>query len=98
MQCVTTLLPIPLKIMSDRPSIASAQQEQTAPVKPPVDTTRNHRVHISGYFRPEVRKSLRLVQAHTDRQIQQLLGEALNLLFAKYKVPEAVSDQDMGLE
>lgn len=47
-------------------------------------------VNITGYFPVEVRSSLRLIQAkHPDATLQDLIGEALNLLFSKYGVPQA---------
>jgi hypothetical protein len=47
-------------------------------------------VNITGYFEPSVRSSLRLVQAKLPQAtIQDLIGEALNLLFSKYNVPQA---------
>jgi hypothetical protein len=46
------------------------------------------KINVSAYFPPEVKASLRLVQAKRGGKVQDLLGEALNLLFAKYNVPE----------
>lgn len=47
-------------------------------------------MNITGYFPVEVRSSLRLIQAkHPDATLQDLIGEALNLLFSKYGVPQA---------
>ena len=47
------------------------------------------KVNISAYFPPEVKSSLRLVQAKRGGKVQDLLAEALNMLFTKYGVPEA---------
>ena len=48
------------------------------------------RVNVTGYFDPDVKKSIRLIQAkHPDRTVQDLLAEALNDLFAKYNVPQS---------
>jgi hypothetical protein len=46
------------------------------------------KVNVTGYFPPEVKASLRLVQARRGGTIQGILAEALNDLFAKYGVPE----------
>lgn len=47
------------------------------------------RVNVTGYFNPAVKSSLRSIQAkHPDKNIQALLAEALNDLFAKYNVPQ----------
>jgi hypothetical protein len=46
-------------------------------------------INVTGYFRPEVRASIHLIQAsHPKRSVQDLLGEALDDLFAKYNVPQ----------
>lgn len=52
-------------------------------------SSRDGKVPISAFFPPEVKASLRLVQAKRGGPLQDLIGEALNLLFAKYGVPEA---------
>lgn len=50
--------------------------------------TRAGKVTIAGFFPPEVRSSLRMIQAQQPtRTTQDLLGEALNLLFERYNVP-----------
>jgi hypothetical protein len=54
------------------------------------DTSRVGKVMISAYMPKEVRGSFHLIQAqHPDKQIQDLLAEALNDLFAKYNVPQS---------
>lgn len=50
--------------------------------------SREGKINVSAYFPPEVKASLRLVQAKRGGKVQDLLAEALNLLFAKYNVPE----------
>ena len=47
------------------------------------------KTNVTGYFPPEVKASLRLVQARRSGTIQDILAEALNDLFAKYGVPES---------
>jgi hypothetical protein len=49
--------------------------------------SREGKAHIGAYLDPAYRKSLRMVQAQTDQDLQQLLAEALNDLFRKYNVP-----------
>lgn len=57
-------------------------------------------VNITGYFDTSVRSSLRLIQAKCPRAtVRDLLAEALNLLFAKYDVPQTApkpSDDQEG--
>jgi hypothetical protein len=72
---------------------AVGREEATAPAAvAPRQSTRSGihegKVNVSAYFPPEVKASLRLVQAKRGGKVQDLLGEALNLLFAKYNVPE----------
>ena len=57
---------------------------------------REEKLNISAYFPREVKSSLRLVQAKRGGKVQDLLAEALNLLFAKYGVPETapIGDRD----
>lgn len=85
--------------MTKRPSIAAAVERETTPAKPPAGrrrkspdpapaSTREGKVAVAAFFPPEVRSSLRLVQAKRGGKLQDVLGEALNLLFAKYNVPE----------
>ena len=92
--------------MAKRPSIADKLQPQApaepaaapetprraSPAKAP---SRAGRVNVSAYFPPEVKSSLRLVQAQRGGTVQDLLAEALNLLFAKHNVPQAApTEQD----
>ena len=53
--------------------------------------TRRGKINVSAYFPREVKASLRMVQAKRGGQVQELLAEALNLLFAKYGVPESAT-------
>jgi hypothetical protein len=47
---------------------------------------RESKAHVGAYLDPGFRRSLRMVQAQTDKDIQELLAEALNDLFRKYNV------------
>ena len=65
-----------------------AVRRDAAPAQPAAPISREGKVNVSAYFPPEVKASLRLVQAKRGGKVQDLLAEALNLLFAKYNVPE----------
>jgi hypothetical protein len=53
------------------------------------ENSRTGKVMISAYMPKEVRASFRLIQAkHPEKQIQDLMAEAFNDLFAKYNVPQ----------
>ena len=92
--------------MAKRPSIGAAMRQDDRIATRHLDApshvasvterapTRVGKVNISAYFPPEVKSSLRLVQAQNGRKIQDLLAEALNLLFAKYGVPESAPIAD----
>ena len=64
-------------------------EPRSAKVRPPPAANREGKVNVSAYFPSEVKASLRLVQAKRGGKVQDLLAEALNLLFAKYNVPES---------
>jgi hypothetical protein len=42
---------------------------------------------IQGYFTPRVKRQLRMLAAQTDKTEEQLVGEALNLLFQTNSLP-----------
>ena len=51
--------------------------------------SRTYKVMISAYMPKEVRASFHLIQAkNPERQLQDLMAEAFNDLFAKYNVPQ----------
>ena len=71
----------------DTPSVPAAPQassRQDDPENPHFRPSRQGKSNVTGYFPPEVKKQLRLLAAEEDKTIQQLLGESLNMLFAKY--------------
>ena len=72
------------------PPVERKAQTQALPV------SRAGKVNVSAYFPPEVKASLRLVQAKRGGKVQDLLAEALNLLFAKYNVPETAPASEKG--
>ena len=43
---------------------------------------------ITGHFAPEVRAALKILAAEQDRTMEDMLAEALNMLFAAYGKPE----------
>ncbi len=61
----------------------------------PSQQSRIGKVNVTGYFPPDVKASLRLVQAKRGGTIQDILAEALNDVFAKHNVPQtAPRDED----
>lgn len=64
-------------------ALAAVTDEQ--PNRPP---SRQGKVHLSGWFDPQYKTSIRAIQMqHPDKTTQDLLSEALNMLYAKYNVP-----------
>jgi len=46
--------------------------------------TRAETRQVSGHFKPDVAQTLRLIAAEQGRDIQEILAEALNMVFARY--------------
>lgn len=57
---------------------------ETVSVESKKPTRREDLVPITGFFEPEVRKQLSYLALDQDKTSQALIGEALNLVFAKY--------------
>ena len=84
---------IQAKLQQSQPAADSSQAAKVPPASAGATgmaQSRVGKVNVSAYFPPsEVKSSLRLVQAKRGGKIQDLLAEALNMLFTKYGVPEA---------
>lgn len=65
-------------------SKGQALEQDTLPHDRP---SRRGAKHVGGYFAPEVSKQLRAIALEEDSSVQQLLGEALNLLFQSRRKP-----------
>ena len=57
--------------------------------QPPVPSyraaqTRSDTRQVSGHFKPEVSQTLRLIAVEQDRDVQEILAEALNMVFERY--------------
>jgi len=60
------------------------QKRKTQPVRP----ARAGMVVVAGHFPPEVQTQLKIMAAEERTTVQALLGEALDLLFAKRRKPQ----------
>lgn len=79
-------------------SIKEAAGKSEAPQARPVGAVsqaaapgRRGKVNVTGYFHPDVKRSLMMIRLKPEKQglrDQDLLAEALNDLFAKYNVPQ----------
>ena len=46
--------------------------------------TRNDTRQVSGHFKPDASQTLRLIAVEQDRDVQEILAEALNMVFQRY--------------
>ncbi|MDE0371613.1 MAG: hypothetical protein OXI73_03595 [Rhodospirillales bacterium] len=94
--------------MSRRPSIADAMREAgggtRAPSRATTTATANRMSQpgrartkaITGHFPPEVRHQLKVLAAEQDRTMEDMLAEALNMLFSAYHKPEVAPVKRAG--
>lgn len=70
-----------------RKAPAAASQESPAPDAPPRYTapSRVGKKAVTGYFDPAVRQQLAVLAAEEDRSQNDLIAEALNMLFERYR-------------
>lgn len=73
-----------------KPNLAAALKQhdtKTAPIKPFVQPSRAGKRQVMGYYASEAKRQLKQLCLDQEKTEQYLLGEALNLLFAKYGKP-----------
>lgn len=68
------------------PQAPEPQGAQTGPSYRKAQTRSDTR-QIGGHFKAEGAQTLKVIAAEQDRDVQELLAEALNMLFAKYGKP-----------
>jgi hypothetical protein len=62
----------------------------------PLQPSRQGTVPITVHHPEAVRKQLKILAAEQGRNIEDMVGEALNLLFAKYRKPEIAPTGEGG--
>lgn len=75
--------PIPATVTADASQIepsGSGPAYRTA-------QTRSDTRQVSGHFKVEVSQTLKLIAVEQDRDIQEILAEALNMIFERYGKP-----------
>jgi hypothetical protein len=81
---------------SKRSTVAASPPESAATPVPAAKVgkapSREGKIHIGAYLHPDFKRSLRMVQAQTGKDIQALVALALNDLFRGHNVP--VVDQE----
>lgn len=60
---------------------------ESAPANQKIAASRIGKKNISGYFAPEVHRQLRVIAAEEDKNLQDVLGDALNALFQQKGKP-----------
>ena|ERR1700729_1975911 len=74
------------------PEPVTAAVPPTAPTVKAKAPSREGKIHIGAYLNPDFKRSLRMVQAQTGKDMQELIALALNDLFRGHNVP--VIDQE----
>ena len=62
--------------------VAAVPQEAARPYR--TAQTRTDTRQVSGHFKSDVAQTLRLIAVEQDRDIQEILAEALNMVFERY--------------
>lgn len=80
-----------MHVLKEGESDGCYQGQRVSTTIEPVSTDCEHREkvapsrrvknNISGYFSPEVHRQLRVIAAEEDKNLQEILGDALNALF-----------------
>lgn len=77
-------------------SLASAAGKVSAVEKLPTGRVKQasggDTVLVAAHYSREVRRTLKIIEAETDKTLRQLLGEAINDLCEKYGKPRPFSD------
>jgi len=73
-------------------ALSAALQQTAAPATAaaqpaPARRRKAGTVLIGAHYAPEVRRALKMLEAKTDRRLNELLGEAINDLCIKYGMP-----------
>ena len=76
------------------PAKAEAATSESDPTLSPSARSRLGKSNVTGYYPTAVKKQLRMLAAERETTLQNLLGEAINDLFAKHGRPEIVPVDD----
>lgn len=83
----TRAAPAPQEATPEREAQAATPQPRQEPETPPRYTapSRVGKKAVTGYFDPAVRQQLAVLAAEKDRSQNDLIAEALNMLFERYR-------------
>ena len=65
----------------------TSEAVESAPATEKMAPSRIGKKNISGYFAPEVHRQLRVIAAEEDKNLQDVLGDAINALFEQKGKP-----------
>lgn len=67
--------------------MSTTNSTESIPINENVVPSRRGKKNISGYFAPEVHRQLRVIAAEEDKNLQEVLGDALNIFFERKGKP-----------
>jgi hypothetical protein len=76
------------EVASAPPPVAAVDSPEQGRAKTPLPPTREGKKVISGYFDPVVKRQFAQIALNDDLSHQQVLAEALNLLFQSRGLPQ----------
>lgn len=77
--------PAPAPVEPEAVELGGDDAQPMLPIKAPrIAKVRRGKKMIAGYFPPEVAKAVRILAAEQDSTVEQLLGEAINLLLRQH--------------
>ncbi len=66
---------------------STSEAAESTSVNEKIAPSRRGKKNISGYFAPEVHRQLRVIAAEEDKNLQEVLGDALNTFFERKGKP-----------
>lgn len=72
---------------SEEPTKAVEAPKTERPAKKKPKPSKAKTVHLGGYFDEAVHKQFKLLAVEEDKTIQELMREAINMVFTKYRKP-----------
>lgn len=77
--------------------VAASLPETSPEVGSKTEAKKSPTAAITVHYPPEVRQQLKLLAVQQGAQMQDLIGEALNDLFMKYRLPEIAPVKKRGV-
>ena len=74
-------------VREKEPQAPPEEPDTSAPQTKRTATTRTDTRQVSAHFNVEVARTVKLIAVEQDMDVQEVLAEALNMLFARYGKP-----------